>query len=140
MILFVFFVTIALVAFAITTAKARSDISQIWSREGPGRIADHLQGRNRTIIGVVVAVLFVFALLEAVIPGFHAGLETMQFVVGDYLNTSPTGVTTFGSGAGISWGLYLSIALGALIGILAGTASACKAYGSTKGIEFGQLV
>lgn len=140
MILVLFFLFVFMFATAATMVKARGDISDTWSREGPGRIAEHLRRRNRTILLVTVVLLIVVAFLEAIVPDIHYGLEDMQFVVGDYLNASPTGVITFGSGAGLSWGLYLSIGFAALAGIWLGTVVACRSFGSTQGIEALQLI
>ncbi len=139
MVLTVIFLGTALIFLSIITFLARGDIKSM-GRQGPARIAEHLKGRNRTVLGVVAAILIGVALLEVLIPVVHEGLEDLQFVVGDLLNASPAAVTTLGSGGGISWGLYLVLLGAAVLGVLAGSLWACKSYGSTQGIEAGQLV
>ena len=139
MVLTVIFLGASLLFLGVIKLLAKRDIEAM-GRQGPARIAEHLQSRNRTIIGVVAAILVGIALLEVLIPVVHEGLEDMQFVVGDLLNASPAAVTTLGSGGGISWGLYLVLLGATVLGVLAGSIWACKSYGSTQGIEAGQLV
>ena len=139
MVLTVIFLGASLLFLGVIKLLAKRDIEAM-GRQGPARIAEHLQSRNRTIIGVVAAILVGIALLEVLIPVVHEGLEDLQFVVGDLLNASPAAVTTLGSGGGISWGLYLVLLGAAVLGVLAGSLWACKSYGSTQGIEAGQLV
>ena len=139
MVLTVIFLGTSLLFLGVIKLLAKRDIEAM-GRQGPARIAEHLQSRNRTIIGVVAAILVGIALLEMLIPVVHEGLEDLQFVVGDLLNASPAAVTTLGSGGGISWGLYLVLLGATVLGVLAGSIWACKSYGSTQGIEAGQLV
>ena len=139
MVLTVIFLGTSLLFLGVIKLLAKRDIEAM-GRQGPARIAEHLQSRNRTIIGVVAAILVGIALLEVLIPVVHEGLEDLQFVVGDLLNASPAAVTTLGSGGGISWGLYLVLLGATVLGVLAGSIWACKSYGSTQGIEAGQLV
>ncbi len=139
MVLTVIFLGTSLLFLGVIKLLAKRDIEAM-GRQGPARIAEHLQSRNRTIIGVVAAILVGIALLEVLIPVVHEGLEDLQFVVGDLLNASPAAVTTLGSGGGISWGLYLVLLGATVLGVLAGSLWACKSYGSTQGIEAGQLV
>jgi hypothetical protein len=124
----------------VSMMKARTDISQSWSRIGPGQIADNLQGRNRTVAGVVAAIVIGVALLEAIIPAFHLLMIDFQYAVGTFMNAGPTAVLSLGTGGGISWGLYLAFFIAAFVGTILGVKSACGAYGSTQGISAGQLV
>lgn len=140
MVLFVVALCTALLFGIFSTAKARSDISGTWSRTGPGRIADNLRSRNRVVVGVVTAILVGIALLEAIIPQFHAVMLEFQYAVGAYLNATPIAVLSLGTGGGISWGLYLAILISALFGTLIGVKAACAAYGTTQGISWGQLI
>ena len=139
MVLTVIFLGTSLLFLGVIKLLAKRDIEAM-GRQGPARIAEHLQSRNRTIIGVVAAILVGIALLEVLIPVVHEGLEDLQFVVGDLLNASPAAVITLGSGGGISWGLYLVLLVATVLGVLAGSIWTCKSYGSTQGIESGQLV
>jgi hypothetical protein len=124
----------------LSMAKARKDISQSWSRIGPGRIANNLQGRNQTVAGVVAAVVVGIALLEAIIPEFHVLMIEFQYAIGTVINADPIAVVNLGTGGGISWGLYLAFFLAAATGTVLGVKSACGAYGSTQGISAGQLI
>lgn len=139
MVLTVIFLGTTLIFLGIITFLARRDIVAM-GRQGPARVADHLQSRNRVVIGVVAAIVVGIALLEVLIPVVHEGLVDLQFIVGDFLNASPAAVATLGSGGGISWGLYLAILVSTTIGVLAGSIWACRSYGATQGIESGQLV
>lgn len=136
MVIFLIALAFSIVAFASTTLKARNDIKGAWSYDGPGRIADRLQSRNRTILMVVVAIVVGLALLEVFVPDFHFFMEDIQYAIG----SQPMGLTTLASGGGISWGLYLLTLLGITLGILVGTKTACNAFGSARGISVGQLV
>ncbi|PEN07933.1 hypothetical protein CRI93_05670 [Longimonas halophila] len=139
MVLTVIFLGTLLIFFGSITIMARGDIKSM-GRQGPARVAEHLQSRNRVVIGVVAAILVGIALLEVLIPVVHQGLADLQYEVGYFLNASPTAVITLGSGGGISWGLYLTILLATVLGVLGGSIWACKSYGATQGIESGQLV
>lgn len=136
MVIFVVALAVLVLAFGGTTAKARGDIKGSWSKDGPGRIADRLQSRNRTILGVIAAILIGLAVLEAIIPNFHFLMEDFQYAIG----SEPMGLTTLGTGGGISWGLYLAVLVASLLGVLIGTKSACSAFGTTNGVRTGQLV
>lgn len=139
MVLTVIFLGTTLLFLGVITFLARRDIRSM-GRQGPARVAEHLQSRNRVVIGVVAAILVGIALLEVLIPIVHQGLTDLQYEVGYFLNASPAAVTTLESGGGISWGLYLTILLATVIGVLGGSIWACKSYGATQGIESGQLV
>ena len=120
--------------------KAGSDISGPWSRRGPGKIADALRRRNRTVLGIVAAILIGLAFLEAIIPAFHLAMIDFQYAAGSYLRAGPAAVVSLGTGGGISWGIYFSLFVAVLAGTLAGVKSACAAYGVTRGISLGQLI
>ena len=120
--------------------KAGSDISGPWSRRGPGKVADALRRRNRTILGVIAAILIGVSFLEAIIPAFHLAMIDFQYAVGSYLQAGPVAVVNFGTGGGISWGIYVSLFAAVLAGTLVGVKSACAAYGATRGISLGQLI
>jgi len=140
MILFVIGLMTAFLFGIVSTAKARSDIADRWSRTGPGRIADNLRRRNRVVIGVVAAILVGIALLEAIIPQFHNVMLSLQYTVGAYLNADPVAVARLGAGGGLSWGIYFSIFAAAVFGTILGVKTACQAYGATQGISWSQLI
>ncbi len=129
------------VVFGLTMALiTRSDLYGEYLLEGPGRVSDHLSGRTRLVIGVLAAIIVCVALLEILIPDFHYAMEEMQYAVGSFLNAGPVGVTSLGSGGGISWGLYLSILLGSALGVILGTWGACRAFPTMREVTPTEIV
>lgn len=140
MVILVVTLVAALLFGGASRAKAASDIRGPWSKRGPGRIADTLRRRNRTVLGVVAAILVGLAFLEAIIPAFHLAMIDFQYAVGSYLRAGPAAVVSLGTGGGVSWGIYLALFAAALAGTLIGVKSACSSYGATRGISLGQLI
>lgn len=139
MVLTVIFLGTLLIFLGSLTLLARNDIESM-GRQGPARVAEHLQSRNRVVIGVVTGILVGVALLEILLPVVHIALEDLQFIVGDFVNATPAAVLRLESGGGISWGLYLAVFIATVAGVFAGSVWACKSYGATQGIESSQLV
>ena len=124
-------------AFGITYLRSSSGIQKTWSHDGAGRIADHLQGRNRTALVIIAVLLVGFAVLEAVIPDFHYVMQDFQYAAGSQRLVA---VTVVGTGGGVSWGLYLAMLFASFAGLPGGAKFACNQYPKTSGIGFGQLI
>jgi hypothetical protein len=136
MVIFVTAVSLFVVALILSKLKAGSDLRETWSHDGPGRIAEYLRSRNRTIAGVVTALAFFLALIEIFIPEFHYIMQDVQYSIG---SGRLVAVVDLDSGGGISWGLYLASLLSIVLGVLIGTKWACTEYGQGS-IAFGKLV
>jgi len=140
MVTFVFALSFFIV-FGLTMAWiTRSDLYGEYLREGPGRISDHLSGRTRVVIGVLAAIIVCVALLEILIPDFHYAMEELQYAVGAYLNAGLLGVTSLESGGGISWGLYISVFLGATLGVVLGTWGSCRSFPTMSEVSPTEIV
>ena len=121
--LFVF----GLLAFVLTNGALRGDLR----KDGPGPIAQHVRGRNRLLLGILLALLVAVALLEYFVPGVHLALQGLQYDLGSY---DPVGVYTTALGGGVSWGLYLGLLLGALTGLVAGSYAACRRHDHAQSV------
>ena len=124
-------------AFGFAYLRSKAGIEDTWSHDGAGRIADHLQSRNRTTLFVVAVLLLGFTVLEAFIPDFHYVMQDFQYAVGSQRLVA---VTVIRTGGGISWGLYLAMLFATLSGTLGGTKFACGKYPKTSGIGIWQLI
>lgn len=129
-IIIVFFLFTFVVFGGITSALATRNVNGPLRYEGPATIADTLQGTNRKIGSGVLVFCILLAGFEALLPDVHRVMMDLQYVIGDPFRVTPGGVVTFASGAGLSWGLYLSVVIAAYVGAILGAWGACKRFPS----------
>ncbi len=142
-----FFVILALIAFVLTVrVMGRSQAAS-----GPARVARSLRNRNRGILLFFVVLMILMPILESAIPAVSDAIETLQYAVGDVIEVEPvmvyrpsTGTTTWVNihwlSGTISWGFYLSILVGVLAGLIAGTMAAVRRYPVLRGIGVSDVI
>lgn len=126
-----FFALFASVAYGLT-ARSMPE----WERHGPRHVRERTSARNRAVLLVTVVVVAVVAIMEAVVTPFSDAVQNAQFVVGETVGSDPLFVASTGSGT-LSWGLYLVILAGVLLGLLVGTRAAAGRYAIMNGTPWG---
>jgi hypothetical protein len=131
------FLLFLLLAGGFAFAATNGELSGRLLREGPGPIRRSIRRRNQIALVGVVILLVVVAALESLIPDLHLAVLDVVYTVaaGD-----PVGVTTFASGAGLSWGIYLGVLFGALVGLVLGSLLACRRHEHARSLGAAKLI
>ena len=107
-----------------------------WAKQGPKYVTDQIASRNRRVLLIALVAVVAVAVVEAVVPAVHEGLLDVQYRIGDGVGAAdPVGVATFGSGSGLSWGLYLSTLVGLTVGLVVGSLLACRAGDTVRSVS-----
>lgn len=132
--LVVSFLLALLLGYLFTGRRLKS-----YALAGPDTVAGMLASRNRVVLYVLLAILAIFALFEALVYDLSLGIQDLPYrLLGVQLPA--WSVIVVGNGT-VSWGLYLSIVLGVLVGLPLGTLLACRlADNNLKGVGFFDLL
>lgn len=128
-----------LVAFLVNFGLLHWRMRGGWSRDQPSVVGDRLRLGNRILAAIVLGIVVVIALLEMYVPTVGYWVVESQYVVGDRLVQELTFHQPVGSGT-LSWGLYLAVFLGILLGAMAGDWAAMRSYPVLRGLSFRSLL
>ena len=139
MIPLIFFVLFLLVWMGLAYVLTSSAMRRRLGKAGPAAVGRSLQSRNRLILGVTLVVLALLAIMEALLPAASNAVQNLQFAVGDATGSDLVLFANTGGGS-LSWGLYLAIFVGTLLGILFGTLMAIRRFPVLRGLTIGDLI
>ena len=130
MILVAYFV-LAFVLFLVVAAALTSPAMKRWEARGARHVEAQTSGRNMLVLGVLLALLALVAVMESLIPDVSNAVQDAQYAVGDAVGAGLLFVAQTPNGS-ISWGLYLTLLLGAALGLMVGTALVAGRYATMR--------
>lgn len=139
MIPLLFFVLFLLVWTALAYVLTSSAVQGRLGQSGPAAVGRSLQGRNRLVLGVTLVILALLAIMEALLPAASNAVQNLQYAVGDATGSD---LVMFSNTAGgsLSWGLYLAVLLGTLLGLIAGTLAAIRRFPILRSLTLGSVI